>query len=119
MAGRAPASLFFQPHEHNITYIQCAVRDRLRDALLQADITSSGIQWSLLSLTGEEVKPVELYDAEWWRDQQGKPETFHWRRIPYLVKKNVTSPPFWYGAGSVMIIMLLGGLVLRVYRKRP
>ena len=118
MAGRAPASLFFQPHEPNITYIQCAVRDRLRDALLQADITSSGIQWSLLSLTGEEVRPVELYDAEWWRDQQGKPETFHWRRIPYLVKKNVTSPSFWYGAGAMVLLVLLALFSVRRLRGR-
>jgi hypothetical protein len=118
MAGRAPASLFFQPHEPNITYIQCAVRDRVRDALLQADITSSGIQWSLLSLTGEEVQPVAHYDAAWWRSQQGKPEAFHWRRIPYLIEKNITSTSFWYGAGSMVLLVLMAVFTARRLRGR-
>lgn len=118
MAGRAPASLFFQPHESNITYIQSAVRDRLHDALLQVDVTPSDIQWSLLSLTGEEVRPVEQYDAEWWRSQQGKPEAFHWRRIPYLIKKNITSTSFWYGAGTIVLLVLIIAFSSRRLRGR-
>ncbi len=116
MAGRAPASLFFQPHEPHITYIQSAVRDRLRDALLQADVTGAGVQWSLLSLTGEPVQPVTDYDAEWWESQQGKPEAFHWRRIPYLIEKNVTSAAFWYGAASMVLLLLFSLFIVRRVR---
>lgn len=118
MAGRAPASLFFQPHETNITYVQSAVRDRLYDALLMADITPNGIQWSLLSLTGEPVEPVASYDASWWEARQGQPETFHWRRIPYLIKKNITSVSFWYGGATVLLLGLLVLFGLRRYRVR-
>ncbi|MCC6541159.1 MAG: metallophosphoesterase [Flavobacteriales bacterium] len=118
MAGRAPASIFFQPHEKNITYIQCAVRDELRDALLQADVGPGGIQWSLLSLTGEPVQEVATYDAAWWEAHQGKRETFHWRRIPYLVRKNITSPVFWYGAATAgLVLFLIFGLIRRRNRR--
>jgi hypothetical protein len=115
MAGRAPASVFFQPHEKNITYIQCAVRDQLRDALLLADVGPDGVQWSLRSLTGEPVEPVSTYDAAWWEARQGKREAFNWRRIPYLVRKNVTSSVFWYGAATMLVLL---GLVWWLRRKR-
>jgi len=115
MAGRAPASVFFQPHEKNITYIQCAVRDQLRDAMLMADVGPDGVEWSLRSLTGEHVEPVSTYNVAWWENRQGKREAFNWRRIPYLVRKNVTSPVFWYGAATMLVIL---GLVCWLRRKR-
>jgi hypothetical protein len=104
MAGRAPASLFFQPHEANITYIQCAVRDQLRDAVLIADVGPAGIEWALRSLTGEPVRAVGTYDAAWWEKNQSKVEEFHWRRIPYLVRKEVTSATFWYGFAAAALV---------------
>lgn len=116
MAGRAPASLFFQPHEKNITYIQCAIRDLPRDALLSAEVTPDTIDWKLWSLTGEPVQPVAAYDATWWESGQGKQESFHWRRTPYLIKKNLTSPVFWYGAATIAVLFLLIGWLCR--RKR-
>ena len=106
MAGRAPASMFFQPHEPNITYIQCAVRDQLRDAVLVADVDPGGIRWSAMSLTGQEMAPVETYDAQWWSEHQGKGEEFHWRRIPYLIRKNLGYPAFWYGFGMAFILLI-------------
>ena len=116
MAGRAPASLFFQPHEKNITYIQCAVRDQLRDAMLLADVAPNGISWRLWSLTGEPVEEVVMYDADWWESHQGKGEEFHWRRIPYLVQKNLTSPVFWYGMITMFAVLLMGWLLRRKAR---
>lgn len=115
MAGRAPASLFFQPHEANITYIQCAVRDQLRDAVLVADVSPSEVKWTLLSLTGEPVLPVETYDAGWWVASQGKDQGFNWRRMPYLVRKELTSATFWYGFGSALVVVLAG---IRLRRAR-
>lgn len=117
MAGRAPASLFFQPHERNITYIQCAVRDQLRDALLIADVGPDGIRWELRSLTGRPVEDVTAYDADWWEAHQGTWQTFHWRRIPYLIRKNVTSPVFWYGAFTALALCAAGWLLRRRSRR--
>lgn len=117
MAGRAPASLFFQEHDTHITYIQCAVRDQLRDALLIADVDASGIRWKLWSLTGEETFPVRTYDAAWWEARQSKVEPFNWRRVPFLVKKNLTSPVFWYGASTALLLALAISFVRRRTRR--
>ncbi|MBL7939092.1 MAG: hypothetical protein JNL43_07025 [Flavobacteriales bacterium] len=107
MAGKAPASIFFQPQPGGITYIQCAVRDELRDALLVADVSPLAVEWSALSLTGMPMQDVTTYDAEWWASHKGVQETFHWRRIPYLVRKNLGYPAFWYGAATAILLMLL------------
>ncbi len=114
MAGRAPASIFFQPHEKNITYIQCAVREQLRDALLMADVSVHGVQWSAISLTGRPVEKVETYDAAWWSKNQGAGEPpFNWRLLPYLVKKNLAYPSFWYGFALGVGLLLLAVMLLR------
>lgn len=107
MAGRAPASTFFQQHEQGITFIQSAIRDELRDAVLLADVGREGVIWTGLSLTGEPLEPVETYDAAWWKAHQGTPEEFHWRRTPYLIKKSITNVNFWYGFGTAMLVLLI------------
>lgn len=112
MAGTAPASIFFQPEEKGITYIQSAIRDELRDALLIADVSPNAVRWSAMSLSGQVLRPVETYDAQWWRKNQGRVQEFHWRRIPYLIKKNVIHPAFSYGLASGVVLMLLV-LILR------
>lgn len=107
MGGQAPASIFFQQHAKNITYIQCAIRDEPRDALLIADVYPDTVKWSALSLTGQELLAPEAYNAEWWRERLGKSEGFNWRLLPYLVKVTVTHRAFWWGAGSVALLWLL------------
>lgn len=107
MGGQAPASIFFQQHAPNITYIQCAIRDEPRDALLIADVYPDTVKWSALSLTGQELLAPEAYNAEWWRERLGKSEGFNWRLLPYLVKVTVTHRAFWWGAGSVALLWLL------------
>ena len=52
LGGQAPSSIFFQQHAPNITFIQCAIRDEPRDALLIADVYPDSVHWSALSLTG-------------------------------------------------------------------
>lgn len=113
MAGRAPASIFFQQHEPNITFIQSAIRDELRDAVLIADVTPQGVSWKGLSLTGQPLEPVQTYDVAWWKAHQGTPEPFHWRRIPYLIKKSVTNVNYWYGFGTAVLLLLVGWRMLR------
>ncbi|MBP7155135.1 MAG: hypothetical protein KBA60_03940, partial [Flavobacteriales bacterium] len=126
MAGRAPASIFFQEHEQGITFIQSAIRDELRDAVLIADVSklpsSSGegegvrppsVKWTGLSLTGQPLEPVQSYDAAWWKAHQGTAEPFAWRRIPYLIKKTVTNLNYWYGFGTAVLLLLLGWRIRR------
>jgi hypothetical protein len=107
MAGRAPASIFFQPHEERITYIQSAIRGELRDALLIADVRPSGVLWSSLSLTGLPVDEVEEHDVEWWKAHQASKAPFRWRLLPYLIKKNLGYPSFWYGFVVALVLLML------------
>jgi len=144
MAGRAPASIFFQQHEPNITFIQSAIRDELRDAVLIVDVRitplspaalrdgegqgpasrrdrvrEKGVSWTGLSLTGQPLEPVQIYDAAWWKAHQGTPEPFHWRRIPYLIKTAVTNLNYWYGFGTAVVLLLLVGWSMRKGRILP
>lgn len=114
MGGTAPSSIFFQPHEKNITYIQCALRNEPRDALLIADVSPDTVRWTGLSLTGQQLLPVERYDAAWWRANQGGGEGFRWRLLPYLITTTVTHRAFWWGVAAALV---LGWIVRRLLRR--
>jgi hypothetical protein len=115
MGGFAPSSIFFQQHAKNITYIQCAIRDEPRDALLIADVYPDTVKWSSFSLTGQKLLAPEKYDAAWWRAHLGEGhEGFKWRLLPYLIKTTVMRKEFWWGAlGGALLLML----VRRLYRR--
>lgn len=114
MGGQAPSSIFFQRHATNITFIQCAIRDEPRDALLIADVYTDTVKWSALSLTGQKLLAPEAYNAAWWRERVGKEEGFNWRLLPYLVKTTALHRAFWWGAG---LMLLLVWLIRRIIRR--
>ncbi|MBS1581534.1 MAG: hypothetical protein JST66_04960 [Bacteroidetes bacterium] len=114
MGGTAPSSIFFQPDAPGITYIQCALRDEPRDALLIADVSPDTVRWTGLSLTGQQLLPVEQYDAAWWSANQGGGEGFRWRLLPYLITTTVTHRAFWWG---VAVTLVLGWIVRRLLRR--
>lgn len=114
LGGSAPSSIFFQEHAKNITYIQCAIRDEPRDALLIADLYPDSVKWSALSLTGQKLLAPEAYNAAWWRERAGKKAPFNWRLLPYLVKTTVLRKEFWWGVvGGVLVLVL----IRRLYRR--
>lgn len=113
LGGQAPSSIFFQRHAPNIAYIQCAIRDEPRDALLIADVYPDTVQWSALSLTGQALEAPETYDAAWWRMRVGEKAPFQWRLLPYLVKKTATRPEFWWGAAFATLLVLVLRRMLR------
>jgi len=114
LGGQAPSSIFFQRHAPNITYIQCAIRDEPRDALLIADVYPDTMKWSALSLTGQELQSPETYDAAWWRKQSGRGEGFNWRLLPYLAKRTLTRSEFWWGASFALVLVFM---LRRFYRR--
>ncbi|MFZ1694602.1 MAG: metallophosphoesterase [Flavobacteriales bacterium] len=114
LGGGAPSSIFFQQHAPNITYIQCAIRDLPRDALLIADVGPDGVNWSALSLTGQQLLAPETYDAAWWRAQGGRSEAFNWRLLPYEAKKVLTHRAFWWGAAFAIVLVFV---VRRLYHR--
>ncbi|MBK7381868.1 MAG: metallophosphoesterase [Flavobacteriales bacterium] len=113
LGGQAPSSIFFQQHAPNITFIQCAIRDEPRDALLIADVYPDSVHWSALSLTGQALKAPETYDAAWWRKQTGRGESFNWRLLPYMIKTTVTHAAFWWGAAFALVLVFMVRRFLR------
>ncbi|MBK9276213.1 MAG: metallophosphoesterase [Flavobacteriales bacterium] len=120
LGGSAPSSIFFQPHAPDnlsrnggITFIQCAIRDEPRDALLIADVYPDTVKWSALSLTGQQLQAPETYDAAWWRSKRGKGEGFNWRLLPYRVKSTVLHRAFWWGAGLMLLLVVLVRRIVR------
>ena len=114
LGGSAPSSIFFQEHAKNITYIQCAIRDEPRDALLIADVHPDTVKWSSFSLTGQKLLAPEAYNAAWWREHIADRPPFNWRMLPYLVKTTVLRKEFWWGVlGGVLVLML----IRRFYRR--
>ncbi|MBK8497401.1 MAG: metallophosphoesterase [Flavobacteriales bacterium] len=114
LGGEAPSSIFFQEHAPNITYIQCAIRDEPRDALLIADVYPDSVHWSALSLTGQQLQAPQTYDAAWWRAQTGRGEGFKWRLLPLYTKQIVTHRAFWWGAAFALLLVS----VVRRYLRR-
>ena len=114
MGGSAPSSIFFQEHAKNITYIQCAIRDEPRDALLIADVYPDSVKWSSFSLTGQILLAPEAYNVAWWREHLGKSGGFNWRLVPYLVKTTVLRKEFWWGTLAGVLLLLVAR---RLYRR--
>lgn len=108
VGGMAPGSIFLQRHARNITFIQCAIRDEPRDALLIADVFPDTVKWSAFSLTGQELLAPEAYGAAWWRERVGKEAPFNWRLLPYLVKTTVLRREFWWGMLAAALLLWTG-----------
>lgn len=113
MGGTAQSSIFFQQHAPNITFIQSAIRNEPRDALLIADVYPNTVKWSALSLTGQKLLAPEAYDAAWWKARLGHTEGFNWKLLPYQVKTVVLHRAFWWGAGLMLLLVLLVRRILR------
>ena len=114
MAGMAPASIFFQEDAPGITYIQCAIRDEPRDALLLAEVKNGTVEWEGISLTGQTLDAPKTYNVDYWQAHQSKVPEFNWRLIPYLVRLALTGAQFWFG----VIVALISGWVIRRILKR-
>jgi hypothetical protein len=115
MGGFAPSSIFMQQHAKNITFIQCAIRDEPRDALLIADGHPDTVKWSAISLTGQKLLSPEKYDAAWWREHLKKDKPgFSWRLLPLLIKNTILRVEFWWGLAAGMLVLVL---IRRLYRR--
>lgn len=114
MAGGAPSSIFFQPHARNITFIQSAIRDEAKDALLIADVRPDTVVWSALSLTGAEVLAPRAYDAAYWTERKGVRPDFQWHMVPYWTRSMLTHRYFWWG---MVVASLISFLLRRLLRR--
>jgi hypothetical protein len=63
--------LFFEKAASpDITYVAVGMADSIRDAMLQVNISqSSGVIFTPISLTGQELLPIEDYGLSYWQTQ--------------------------------------------------
>jgi len=119
MGGGAPSSFFYDKDlETKITYIQTAIRDLPRDAILQAKIENGIVTFKGISITGQNLKLIEEYNLEYWAKNNPPESAFNYRLIPYLTKQMLLHHYFGIGFLFGGIFILLFILIIKKWRRR-
>ncbi len=118
--GGGPSSFFYDRNEKDgITYIQTAIRDTPRDAVLQVQIKNGNIFFKGISLTGQKLEPIETYNIDYWKENTAPEEKFNYRLLPYLAWLTVTHRYFWIGlATGIILLFFLTALIKKWRRKK-
>jgi hypothetical protein len=119
MAG-GPASFFYdKDQETKITFIQTAIRDLPRDAVLQVNLKNAEVSFKGISLTGEELKSIEEYNVSFWTKTTPQEEKFNFRLLPLMIFKMLTHRYFWMGVViSLISCFLISWLIKKWKRKK-
>lgn len=113
MAG-GPASFFYDKNDElGITFMQTAIRDTPRDAMLLVDIKEGNISFSGLSLTGQKLNPIESYGVDFWMKETKQEQPFSFRLIPLYLKNMLLHRYFWYGSVAALFILLCFRFLLK------
>lgn len=106
--GSAPSSFFYdEDPENGIIYIASAIRNLKRDAILLASVEGANVRFRTVSLTFQDVQPLETYNLDFWLNNRPEEEKFNFRLIPYLIKQMVLHYYFWFGAGSTLLLFFI------------
>ena len=111
----------------NVTFGACGLGDTERDAAILIRVDQQGnVEASALSLTGQQLLPLESYNSEYWRAyfageliQKDKPET---PTIPWYVKVVhkaalvIRTKTFYAGIVVGLLIAVFMWFVLRIRR---
>jgi hypothetical protein len=112
LGGGAPSSFFYdQPDGENIAFINTAIRDLKRDAVLKVHINYQGeVQLVPISLTGQTLLPINEYNLFFWQIINNKGlQEFNWSLIPYKIYLLLTHYYFWIGLciGVAFFVILI------------
>jgi hypothetical protein len=109
LGGNAPSSFFYHPYSKNITYIATAIRDLPRDAVLEVQLKNDEVHFNTVSLTRQELKPLEEYNLEFWQANKPKAKVFNKRLLPLYIKNMLKHWMFWTGViiGFVVLLVLI------------
>jgi hypothetical protein len=112
--GDAPASIFYDQPFSNITYINTAIRSQKRDAVVKVEVYEGGdIKFSAISLTGQQMLPVESYDISFWEANTNAVTEFNFRLLPYLIIKTLRNHNFYYGLAVGFLLVFSGFVFVR------
>jgi hypothetical protein len=114
-----PSSFFYDKEAGTmITFIQSAIRDLPRDALLLIDLKKGQLTMQGISLTGNELEPIENYGIDFWLKAKGPEKKFSYRLIPYLTIKMLKHEYFWIGFLFSSLFSFIVFLFLRKWKRK-
>jgi hypothetical protein len=117
--GNGPASFFWDRDKRtNINYMQTAIRDLPRDAVLQVNIVNGNVRFKGISLTGQNIEPIESYSVQYWQKTLPPEQKFNYRLLPLIIFQTVKSKSFLFGIAFSLFVILIVKLVLRWKRKK-
>ena len=79
------ASSFFYDHSFGIYFLQTAIRDLPRDAVLQVNVVDGKVSMKGISLTGQTLEPIEKYGVEYWKKTPAPESKFNYRLYVHLI----------------------------------
>jgi hypothetical protein len=115
LGGNAPASFFYHKSA-NIHFVQTAIRGLKRDGILKVTSTNGTVSFTPMSLTGEKLSTLEGYNLDFWRNNHPEKE-FNFRLTKLYLKNIVLHRHFWYGAISMLAVVLVLMQLLKRRRK--
>lgn len=117
--GGGPSSFFYDKNdEYKMTFIQTAIRDLPRDAVLQIDVKDGTVSLKGISLTGQSLQPVETYNLDYWKQRIDVEEPFNYRLLPLLTMQMLQHYYFWIGFASSILLLLIFSFLYNRWKKR-
>jgi hypothetical protein len=117
--GGGAASFFYDKKENSkITYMQTAIRDLPRDAVLQVFIKQGEVAFKGISFTGQTLEPIENYNLNYWTKNSAPETSFNYRLLPYLTIQLLKHVYFWIGVVSCFFFFLLSRFIFKQWKKR-
>ena len=118
LAG-GPASFFYDKDENDsITFMQTAIRDLPRDAVLQINVKDGNVTFKGVSLTGQTLEPIENYTIDYWKKTIPPEASFNYRLIPLLFIQMLKHYFFWIGFVSSLIFFFVLKWIFNRWKKR-
>lgn len=117
--GNGPSSFFYDKNNDlDITFMQTAIRNKKRDAVLKVMVNNGNISFEGISLTGEKCKPIDYYNLDYWNTTLSPEQKFNFRLLPFLMFKMVTHHYFWIGFVTAAILLLILLAVLKKWKRK-
>lgn len=116
LGGDAPSSFFYYKDKNGITFIQTAIRDLPRDAILKVKLNKGRVVFETISLTSNPVPKLESCDLEMWN--RGPVSSFNSRLIPLYIKQMLTHRFFWYGIFTAIFSVFILRFVFRRFKHK-
>ncbi len=116
--GAGPASFFYDKDASGITFMQTAIRDLPRDAVLIVNVKGGKVFFQGVSLTGEKLLAIESYNVDYWTKNIAPETTFNYRLLPYLTLQLITHHYFWLGLIAGILLLIVVSWIFKKWKRK-